>query len=88
MEGKDNMYYLSNKFKVTKILKRTQAEGLKLVKEGDEITVSIQFKKRGSDRNYNWKRPLVRVAHNNKTYVKEFSTFTKAITHFELERID
>ena len=83
------MHYLSNTFKVTKILKKTQAEGLKMVKEGDEITISIQFKKRDNERSYgyNWKRPLVRVAHNNKTYTKEFSTFTKVIANFELERI-
>ena len=45
---------VKNTYKIVRIIKKTKAKGLEDVLEGDILELSIEFTKRGSDRNYNW----------------------------------
>jgi uncharacterized protein YehS (DUF1456 family) len=85
----NNKILVQNSYKIVKILKKTKAKGLEDIQELDIIHLSIQLTKRGSDRNHNWQRPLVKVENkrtNNISY-KEFSTLTKLLESFELEEV-
>ena len=82
--------FLRGTYKILEVLKNTKAKGLEDIHAGDTIAFEIILQKRGSDRNHNWKRPLVHITNvsTGVTTIKEFSTTVKLLESFKLEKVN